>query len=111
MPHKRNPVAAISAAACAAQAPGLVATLLASMAHEHERAAGPWHAEWQTLAELLRATGGAAARLRASLEGLGVHPDRMAANLALTAEADGPPGHAGELVDRLLSQRRSTQRR
>ena len=40
MPHKRNPVAAISAAACAAQAPGLVATLLAAMAHEHERAAG-----------------------------------------------------------------------
>jgi 3-carboxy-cis,cis-muconate cycloisomerase len=29
----------------------------------------------------------------------------MAANLALTAEASGPAGHAGELVDRLLAQR------
>ena len=57
MPHKRNPVAAISAAACAAQAPGLVATLLGAMAHEHERAAGSWHAEWRPFTELLRSHG------------------------------------------------------
>ena len=31
MAHKRNPVAAVSALGCARQAPGLVATLLASM--------------------------------------------------------------------------------
>jgi 3-carboxy-cis,cis-muconate cycloisomerase len=105
MPHKRNPIAAVTARAAARRAPGLAAVLLSAADHEHQRAAGPWHAEWQTLADLLRATGGAAARLRASLEGLGVHPDRMAANLALTAEADGPPGHAGELVDRLLARR------
>ena len=54
MPHKRNPVAAISALACARQAPGLVATLLAAMEQEHERAAGAWHAEWAPLRELLR---------------------------------------------------------
>jgi 3-carboxy-cis,cis-muconate cycloisomerase len=53
MPHKRNPVAAISARACARQAPGLVATLLASMEQEHERAAGAWHAEWAPLRALL----------------------------------------------------------
>ena len=41
MPHKRNPVAAISARRPAPmRAPGLVATLLGAMAHEHERAAG-----------------------------------------------------------------------
>ena len=40
LPHKRNPVAAVLARAGADQAPGLVATLLASMAQEHERAAG-----------------------------------------------------------------------
>jgi 3-carboxy-cis,cis-muconate cycloisomerase len=79
--------------------------LLASADHEHQRAAGPWHAEWQTLDELLRATGGAAARLRTSLDGLQVHPDRMAANLAMTAAADSGTGHAGELVDRLLAGR------
>jgi len=84
MPHKRNPVAAISAAACAAQAPGLVATLLAAMAHEHERAAGSWHAEWRPLTELLRSTGSAAAWLRTCLEGLEVDAERMRANLGIT---------------------------
>jgi 3-carboxy-cis,cis-muconate cycloisomerase len=84
MPHKRNPVAAISAAACAAQAPGLVATLLGAMAHEHERAAGSWHAEWRPLTELLRSTGSAAAWLRTCLEELELDPDAMRANLDIT---------------------------
>jgi 3-carboxy-cis,cis-muconate cycloisomerase len=84
MPHKRNPVAAICAVACAQQAPGLAATLLGAMAHEHERAAGPWHAEWRPLGELLRSTGSAVAWLRESLEGLEVDVARMRANLELT---------------------------
>ena len=41
LPHKSNPIAAVSALACAMQAPGLVATLFAAMVQEHERAAGP----------------------------------------------------------------------
>ena len=88
MPHKHNPVAAISALAGARQAPGLVANLLAAMEHEHERAAGAWHAEWGPLRELLRATGSAAAWLRDCLEHLEVDPERMRANLddALLAE-------------------------
>jgi 3-carboxy-cis,cis-muconate cycloisomerase len=99
MAHKRNPVAAVSALAAAAQAPGLVATLLAAMPQELQRGAGGWHAEWRPLRELLTATGSAAAWLRACLEQLVVHPDRMRANL--------PPGPvdvgcAGELVDRAL---------
>ena len=84
MPHKRNPVAAVSAAACAAQAPGLVATLLGAMAHEHERAAGSWHAEWRPLTELLRSTGSAAAWLRTCLVDLEVDAGAMRANLAIT---------------------------
>ncbi len=88
MPHKRNPVAAISARASARQAPGLVATLLAAMEHEHERAAGAWHAEWAPLRGLLIATGSAAAWLRDCLADLEVDPERMRANLddALLAE-------------------------
>ena len=82
MPHKHNPVAAISALAGARQAPGLVANLLAAMEHEHERAAGAWHAEWGPLRELLRATGSAAAWLRDCLEHLEVDAQRMRANLA-----------------------------
>lgn len=102
MPHKRNPIAAVTARAAARRAPGLAAVLLAAADHEHQRAAGAWHAEWQTLGDLLRATGGAASRLRASLDGLAVHPDRMATNLA---PADPDPGHAPALVDRLLAER------
>ncbi len=88
MPQKRNPVAAISALAGARQAPGLVATLLAAMEHEHERAAGAWHAEWAPLRALLIATGSAAAWLRDCLSNLEVDPERMRANLddALLAE-------------------------
>jgi 3-carboxy-cis,cis-muconate cycloisomerase len=84
MPHKRNPIASVCASACAAQAPGLVATLLAAMAGEHERAAGAWHAEWRPLAELLRSTGSAAAWLRDALDGLEVDSKRMRVNLELT---------------------------
>ena len=84
MPHKRNPVAAICALASAQQAPGLAATLLGAMAHEHERAAGAWHAEWRPLGELLRSTGSAVAWLRDSLEGLEPDPVRMRANLDAT---------------------------
>ena len=103
MPHKQNPVAAIATLACAAQAPGLASTLLASMVHEHERAAGAWHAEWKPLSDLLTLTGSAAAWLRTSLEGLEVDPERMRANLTRPGDA----GAAGELVDRALAAHRT----
>ena len=99
MAHKRNPVAAISARAAARQAPGLVATLLASMEQEHERAAGAWHAEWPALRALLRFTGSAAAWLRDCLENLEVDVERMRANLG---DADASVGAASELIDRAL---------
>jgi 3-carboxy-cis,cis-muconate cycloisomerase len=81
MPHKRNPVRAVLVTACARRVPGLVATLLAAMAQEHERAAGAWHAEWQPLVELLRLTGGAAAGARELLDGLQVDAARMREDL------------------------------
>ncbi|GAB3465557.1 3-carboxy-cis,cis-muconate cycloisomerase [Streptomonospora sediminis] len=82
LPHKRNPIAAVSAAACAEQAPGLVSTLMAAQVQQHQRAAGPWHAEWPALTQLLGATGSAAAWLHTSLERLAVRPEAMRANLA-----------------------------
>ena len=83
MPHKRNPIAAISARAAAMQVPGHVATLLqAAGSGELERAAGAWHAEWPALNGLLRATGSAVHWLQLSLDRLVVDPARMAANLA-----------------------------
>ena len=109
MAHKQNPVAAVSALAGAAQAPGLVATVLGAMAHEHERAAGAWHAEWRPLRELLVATGSAAAWLRAALTGLRVHPAAMRTNLdrllAVLGTSEPDVGIAPLLVDRALAAR------
>lgn len=84
MPHKRNPVGAMSALACVQRVPGLVATALSGMLHEHERATGLWQAEWETLSDLLRLTGSAASWLREALEGLTVDTARMRANLGAT---------------------------
>lgn len=81
MPHKRNPVAAISALAGAKQAPGLVAGLFAAMEQEHQRAAGAWHAEWRPFAELWRVCGSAVHWLSTSLRRLQVDSARMRANL------------------------------
>jgi 3-carboxy-cis,cis-muconate cycloisomerase len=105
MPHKRNPVAAVSALACASQAPGLVATLLASMVQEHERAAGAWQAEWRPLRELLVSVGSAASWLRVCLSGLSVQPMKLRAHLRHLMKESGleTPGQATELVDRALA--------
>jgi 3-carboxy-cis,cis-muconate cycloisomerase len=84
LPHKRNPILSAAAAACARRVYGLAATLQSSMAGEHERAAGAWHAEWEALSDALAMTGGAVASMREALEGLEVHPDRMKENLGLT---------------------------
>ncbi len=84
LPHKRNPVLATTAVACARRVPSLAQTLQGAMAQEHERAAGAWHAEWEALSDALALTGGAAAATREALEGLQVHPERMRANLDAT---------------------------
>jgi 3-carboxy-cis,cis-muconate cycloisomerase len=107
MAHKQNPIAAITARGAAMQAPGLVATLLSAAAPELQRGAGSWHAEWPALLALLRYSGGAASRLRSSLNGLQVVPETMAANLAaLSDDVDiADTGAAGEIVDRYLERR------
>jgi 3-carboxy-cis,cis-muconate cycloisomerase len=84
LPHKRNPVRAVAARACAARAPGLVATMLATMGGEYERAAGAWQAEPETLSELLCITGSAVAAVRCLLEDLRVDEAQMRGNLQLT---------------------------
>jgi 3-carboxy-cis,cis-muconate cycloisomerase len=102
MAHKRNPVAAVSVLACARRVPGLVATILAAMEQEHERAAGAWQAEWGTLTDLLRLTGSAAAWGRDLLEHLEVDAGAMRAR----AGADPDLGAASALVDRALAAHR-----
>ena len=81
MPHKRNPVDAIAIIAAAQKTPHLAATLIASTCHEHERAAGRWHAEWDALANLLITAGGAAERSLSLVSNLAIDTARMTANL------------------------------
>jgi 3-carboxy-cis,cis-muconate cycloisomerase len=81
MPHKRNPVACLQALTAAARVPGLMATLLAGAAGEHERALGGWQAELVTIPELLDAAGGALDALERISRGLVVNAGRMRANL------------------------------
>jgi 3-carboxy-cis,cis-muconate cycloisomerase len=114
MPHKRNPVAAITTLANTAQAPGLVATILTAAAgHEHERAAGAWHAEWHPLRELFIAVGSAGAWLADCLTHLEVDPDPMRANLGADLEPLlDPPDYlasTGEIIAAALA--RHTARR
>ncbi len=87
LPQKRNPVGAASALACAKRAPGLVANVLAALPQEHERALGGWQLEWETLPELFRLTGAAAAHLAGALVHAEVDRARMRANLELTRGA------------------------
>lgn len=81
MPHKRNPVASASALGAATMAPNLAATIFAAQIQDHERSAGPWHAEWPTLPTLLLVTSGALAAIVDIAEGLEVDTERMRLNL------------------------------
>ena len=113
MAHKHNPVAAVSALACAKRVPGLVATALACMEQEHERAAGAWQAEWGTYVELLGLTGSAVAWCRELLESLEINAERMRENLDRLAASganarleDDQLAACDELIDRALAAHR-----
>lgn len=84
MPHKRNPVEATNAIACARLAIGLVPVILSAAVQEHERAAGGWQAEWQAVPDLFRLTSGSVQWVQRALSGLQVDAERMRANLDLT---------------------------
>jgi 3-carboxy-cis,cis-muconate cycloisomerase len=108
MPHKRNPIGAVRARACARRAHALAGVFDGE--HEHQRAAGAWHAEWESLGDLLAAAGGAVAGAREAVEQLDVAAERMRANLRpqTTSEAgravepEDYLGAADALVDRAL---------
>lgn len=118
MPHKQNPTGATLARACARRA-RVAATALIDGGHEHERAAGAWHAEWGAMSDALAFTGGAAAAVGGALDGLEVDVERMRANIRpeTMAEAerffpgrelrpDDYLGASGAFVDRALARYR-----
>jgi 3-carboxy-cis,cis-muconate cycloisomerase len=101
MPNKNNPVASVAILGCSRQVPGLLATLVACAEQEHQRAAGAWHAEWQPFSDILRLGGSDAAWGAELLEGLGIDPSRMAANLAATGGLPLAERVTGLLADSL----------
>src|SRR3954452_2911396 len=103
MPHKRNPVGSTLARACATGAIAAGQVLLRGV-DEHERATGAWQAEWRALSDALALTGGAAAWMRETLDGLEVDIERMRANISddtlsearrLNIAADSPEDYLG----------------
>jgi 3-carboxy-cis,cis-muconate cycloisomerase len=95
MPHKHNPVLSVLVRAAALQAPLLGAQLhLATAQAVDQRSDGAWHAEWPSLARLLRLTVTATSQMRDLLAGLQVHADVMSSRAhtaagELLAERDG----------------------
>ena len=121
MPHKRNPVGSVLARACARGRAAQAAGARRRVEHEHERAAGAWHAEWTALSDALalhrrRGRGGCARRST----GLEVDAERMRANIAaetlseaerFALDAERPEdylGAADAFVDRALALYRGT---
>jgi 3-carboxy-cis,cis-muconate cycloisomerase len=84
MPQKRNPIACEFILAAARNVRQLVPVMLDAMLADHERATGPWHAEWIALPQAFALTAGALHHARAMLEGLEVDAARMRRNLDAT---------------------------
>jgi 3-carboxy-cis,cis-muconate cycloisomerase len=84
MPHKRNPVGCAAVLSASLRVPGLVSTMLAAMPQEQQRGLGGWHAEWETLPEIVSLTAGALRRLTETIAGLEVDTNKMRDNLELT---------------------------
>jgi 3-carboxy-cis,cis-muconate cycloisomerase len=84
MPHKRNPVTSAVVLAAAARVPGLVSTMLSAMPQEQERGLGGWHAEWETLPDVVRLTAGALRQMAETAPRLEIDRERMKQNLEQT---------------------------
>ncbi|HEX6143419.1 MAG TPA: 3-carboxy-cis,cis-muconate cycloisomerase, partial [Geminicoccaceae bacterium] len=84
MPQKRNPIASEFVLATAANLRQLVPVMLGAMVQDHERATGPWHAEWLALPQAFGLAAGALRHTRDVIEGLEVDRAAMRRNLDLT---------------------------
>lgn len=84
MPQKRNPIASEYILASARAVQALVPLMQGAMAHDHERATGPWQAEPLAIGQAFVLAHGALLHARTIAEGMVVDAARMRANLDLT---------------------------
>jgi 3-carboxy-cis,cis-muconate cycloisomerase len=101
MPQKRNPVGSVLALACSRLASAHASVLIDARAHEHERAVGSWHAEWEALSGALAFAGGAVAASADVVGGLEVDAERMLANLEASGGLVAAERISFELTPRL----------
>jgi adenylosuccinate lyase len=86
MPHKQNPVFCQRVAALARQIRPLAASIIDSMAHEHERDPRLLWSEWLAMPQISIYTGTAVSYLIRIMAGLQVNTSRMHDNLLLQKE-------------------------
>jgi 3-carboxy-cis,cis-muconate cycloisomerase len=106
MAHKRNQTGCQIALSAALRAPGLVATLMATLPQEFERGLGGWQAEGPVLAELFALAQGASAAMIPVLKGLDVDANAMARNLGATG-VTGATERAAMLALHILESRKA----
>ncbi|MDE2418314.1 MAG: 3-carboxy-cis,cis-muconate cycloisomerase [Burkholderiales bacterium] len=87
MPYKNNPVASMAALAAAARVPQRLATMLAAMPQEHERALGGWQAELAEWAQLLMSAHASSKAMASALPDLVIDTGRMSAHIADAARS------------------------
>lgn len=84
MPHKRNPIICEQILSTGLTLRRLASAMLDASVHDHERATGPWQAEWLLLPEAFMLIARAMDNTVRLCTGLVVRPDAMQANLART---------------------------
>ena len=96
--------------------------MLAALVQEHERGLGGWHAEWETLPDIVRLTAGALHHLTTTISELEIDSERMRENLDITAGLISrgavtmalaekmPRSDAHELVQSACSRAQSSRR-
>ena len=81
MPQKVNPIASEVVIGASGVAGALASSLLRMQEAGHERAAGEWQIEWQTIPQLGGLAGTALRQTLSIVDGLRVDPQQMRANL------------------------------
>jgi 3-carboxy-cis,cis-muconate cycloisomerase len=84
MPHKRNPILCERVLSTGLALRRLASAMLDASIHDHERATGPWQAEWLLVGEAFLLASGALRTCLTLCAGLVIQPQAMLANLNRT---------------------------
>jgi 3-carboxy-cis,cis-muconate cycloisomerase len=84
MPHKRNPILCERVLSSGLALRRLAGAMLDASIHDHERATGPWQAEWLLVSEAFLLASGQLSTCLTLCAGLVIQPGAMLANLNRT---------------------------